>query len=121
MTTETDNPPGYELVRRVGSGATSVVWEATQLSTGRRVALKVLDIDITDPAALRRFEGERKVMSPLAGHPGIVTGYDAGAPRHQPRLPRHRPAHGPPRARPALPAPQGRAAPPPPPPARPTA
>ena len=38
MTTETDNPPGYELVRRIGSGATSVVWEATQLSTGRRVA-----------------------------------------------------------------------------------
>jgi serine/threonine protein kinase len=69
MTTESDNPPGYELVRRIGSGATSVVWEATQLSTGRRVALKMLDIDVTDPAALRRFERERKVMSSLATHP----------------------------------------------------
>ena len=86
MTTETDNPPGYELVRRIGSGATSVVWEATQLSTGRRVALKVLDIDITDPAALRRFERERKVMSSLASHPGIVTIYDAGVHRHKPWL-----------------------------------
>ena len=86
MTTETDNPPGYELVRRIGSGATSVVWEATQLSTGRRVALKMLDIDITDPAALRRFERERKVMSSLASHPGIVTIYDAGVHRHKPWL-----------------------------------
>ena len=86
MTTETDNPPGYELVRRIGSGATSVVWEATQLSTGRRVALKVLDIDVTDPAALRRFERERKVMSSLASHPGIVTIYDAGVHRHKPWL-----------------------------------
>ena len=84
MTTETDNPPGYELVRRIGSGATSIVWEATQLSTGRRVALKVLDIDFTDPAALRRFERERKVMSSLASHPGIVTIYDAGVHRHKP-------------------------------------
>src|SRR4029450_6095192 len=86
MTTETDNPPGYELVRRIGSGATSVVWEATQLSTGRRVALKALDIDITDPAALRRFDRERKVMSSLASHPGIVTIYDAGVHRHKPWL-----------------------------------
>ena len=73
MTTESDNPPGYELVRRIGSGATSVVWEAAQLSTGRRVALKMLDIDVTDPAALRRFERERKVMSSLATHPGGST------------------------------------------------
>ena len=84
MTTESDNPPGYELVRRIGSGATSVVWEAAQLSTGRRVALKMLDIDVTDPAALRRFERERKVMSSLATHPGIVTIYDAGVHRHKP-------------------------------------
>ncbi|HEX3257435.1 MAG TPA: serine/threonine-protein kinase [Pseudonocardia sp.] len=86
MTTESDNPPGYELVRRIGSGATSVVWEAAQLSTGRRVALKMLDIDVTDPAALRRFERERKVMSSLATHPGIVTIYDAGVHRHKPWL-----------------------------------
>ena len=86
MTTESDDPPGYELVRRIGSGATSIVWEATQLSTGRRVALKMLDIDVTDPAALRRFERERKVMSSLATHPGIVTIYDAGVHRHKPWL-----------------------------------
>jgi serine/threonine protein kinase len=86
MTTDSDDPPGYELVRRIGSGATSVVWEAAQLSTGRRVALKMLDIDVTDPAALRRFERERKVMSSLATHPGIVTIYDAGVHRHKPWL-----------------------------------
>src|SRR5689334_2330602 len=86
MTTESDDPPGYELVRRIGSGATSVVWEAAQLSTGRRVALKMLDIDVTDPTALRRFERERKVMSSLATHPGIVTIYDAGVHRHRPWL-----------------------------------
>ena len=29
MTTESDNPPGYELPRRIGLGGSSVVWEAT--------------------------------------------------------------------------------------------
>jgi serine/threonine protein kinase len=86
MTTESDNPPGYELLRRIGLGGSSVVWEATQLSTGRRVAVKMLEVDVTDPAALRRFERERKVMSSLATHPGIVTIYDAGVHRHKPWL-----------------------------------
>ncbi len=86
MTSESNSPPGYELVGRIGRGGSSVVWEAKQLSTGRRVALKMLEVDITEPVALRRFEREREVMSALASHPGIVTIYDAGIHEQKPWL-----------------------------------
>ena len=86
MTSETNGPPGYRLVRQIGRGGSSVVWEARQLSTGRQVALKMLEVDITDPDALRRFEREREVMSALASHPGIVTIYDAGVHEQKPWL-----------------------------------
>ena len=34
--------------------------KAVQLSTGRSVALKVLDVDASDPGARRRFDRERE-------------------------------------------------------------
>jgi len=52
--------------------------KAVQLSTGRSVALKVLDVDASDPGARRRFDRERGVMAALATHPHIVTIHDAG-------------------------------------------
>ncbi|MGH3941589.1 MAG: protein kinase domain-containing protein, partial [Pseudonocardiaceae bacterium] len=71
-------PTRFDFHRVVGRSASSVVWEATQISTGRLVALKVLDVDLTDEESLRRFDRERHVMGMLSGHPHIVTIYDAG-------------------------------------------
>ena len=71
-------PPGYELVRPIGSGASGVVWEAVQHSTGRSVALKLLDVDASDADVRRRFDRERRTMAALAAHPNIVTVLDAG-------------------------------------------
>ncbi|MGQ0777962.1 MAG: protein kinase domain-containing protein [Pseudonocardiales bacterium] len=71
-------PTRFDFHRIVGRSAASVVWEATQISTGRLVALKVLDVDLTDEESLRRFDRERHVMGMLSGHPHIVTIYDAG-------------------------------------------
>jgi hypothetical protein len=71
-------PAGYELIRPIGSGASSVVWEAVRQSTGMPVALKLLEADVSDEHARRRFDRERDVMAALATHPGIVTIHDAG-------------------------------------------
>ncbi|MGH3912713.1 MAG: serine/threonine-protein kinase [Pseudonocardiaceae bacterium] len=71
-------PTRFDFHRVVGRSAASVVWEATQISTGRLVAVKVLDVDLTDEESLRRFDRERHVMGMLSGHPHIVTIYDAG-------------------------------------------
>lgn len=79
-------PDGYSLLSRIGRGASSVVWEAAQRSAGRRVALKLLDADVSDPEALRRFEREREAMTAVAAHPGIVTIFDAGVDGSRPWL-----------------------------------
>ena len=34
--------PGFSLTREIGRGAFAVVYEATQVSVGRQVALKVI-------------------------------------------------------------------------------
>lgn len=77
-------PDGLELVDRIGRGGNSVVWTARQLSTGRAVALKVLDVDVSDASALRRFDREREAMAALAAHPNILTIHDAGLHEGQP-------------------------------------
>ena len=46
---------GYRIVRRLGKGGMGAVYEAEHLSSGRRVALKVLDHSIDSPDARRRF------------------------------------------------------------------
>ena len=68
----------YQIIREVGRGGMGVVYEAEQLSMGRRVALKVLPFAaLIDPKALQRFQNE--VRAPGDRTPGAisVSGYGA--------------------------------------------
>lgn len=69
---------GYRTERRLGSGGMGTVYEATQLSLDRVVALKVLAPHYgDDPAFRERFRREAMLQAALE-HPGIVPVYEAG-------------------------------------------
>jgi WD40 repeat protein/serine/threonine protein kinase len=71
----------YRLVREVGRGGMGIVYEAEQISLGRRVALKVLPFAATlDPRHLQRFQNEARAAACLH-HPNIVTVYGIGCER----------------------------------------
>ena len=62
----------YRINRTIGVGGMAIVYEATDLVTNRRVALKMLKDSISDnPQALRRFINESKAVAML-NHPNIV-------------------------------------------------
>jgi serine/threonine protein kinase len=72
----------FRLLREVGRGGMGVVYEAEQLSLGRRVALKVLPFAATmDPRQLQRFHNEARAAAALH-HTNIVpvhgVGYERG-------------------------------------------
>jgi serine/threonine protein kinase len=63
---------GYRVERVLGRGGAGVVYAAEEVSSGRRVALKVLRLSFADdPEAARRFEREALAASAIA-HPGVV-------------------------------------------------
>ncbi|HKI32071.1 MAG TPA: serine/threonine-protein kinase, partial [Gemmataceae bacterium] len=71
----------YRLVREVGRGGMGIVYQAEQLSLGRRVALKVLPLaGALDARQLQRFHNEALTASQLH-HPRIVDVFDAGCER----------------------------------------
>jgi hypothetical protein len=72
----------FRIVREVGRGGMGVVYEAVQLSLGRRVALKILPFaSALDARQLQRFRNEAQAAAQLH-HPNIVPvyglGYDRG-------------------------------------------
>jgi eukaryotic-like serine/threonine-protein kinase len=69
----------YRVVRVLGSGGMGVVFEAIQMSLGRRVALKVLrESAALDPRSLRRFQVEAQAAASLR-HPHIVPVFATGS------------------------------------------
>jgi tetratricopeptide (TPR) repeat protein len=71
----------FRIVREVSKGGMGVVYEAEQLSLGRRVALKVLPFAATlDPRQLQRFKNEAQAAAGLH-HTNIVPVHFVGCER----------------------------------------
>jgi eukaryotic-like serine/threonine-protein kinase len=67
----------YELGPRLGSGGMADVLEAVDRRLDRRVAVKLMRADVSDPRARQRFEHEASVAAALT-HPNVVAVYDLG-------------------------------------------
>nr|MBA3718468.1 serine/threonine protein kinase [Actinomycetota bacterium] len=69
---------GYRIDRLIGEGGMGVVYEATQLSLERKVALKLLTAELSSDAGFReRFRHEARIQGAM-DHPNIVTVHEAG-------------------------------------------
>jgi hypothetical protein len=78
----TASPVGdFQIVREIGRGGMGIVYEAVQLSLGRRVALKVLPFaSALDAKQLQRFKNEAQAAAQLH-HTNIVPVYAVGCER----------------------------------------
>ena len=71
----------YHVERRLAAGGMGVVYIARQEPLGRRVALKVIRGDASDPVAQQRFEREARAASSLQD-PHVVVVHDFGVIEH---------------------------------------
>ncbi len=70
--------PGYEILREIHRGGQGVVFQAMQLTTKRKVAIKVMHGGATlGSTGKARFEREVHVLGQL-NHPNIVNLHDSG-------------------------------------------
>jgi len=71
----------FQIVREIGRGGMGIIYEAIQLSLGRRVALKVLPFAAAfDAKTLQRFRNEAQAAAQLH-HTNIVPVYAVGSER----------------------------------------
>jgi serine/threonine protein kinase/tetratricopeptide (TPR) repeat protein len=71
----------FKILREIGRGGMGVVYEAQELSLGRRVALKVLPfVAVLDPHQLKRFKMEAQIAACLH-HTHIVPVFSVGCER----------------------------------------
>ena len=69
---------GCRLVRRLGSGALGVVYQAEQVAMSRQVAMKMLSSKAAgDPQLVARFQREAKICAQIK-HPHVVGVFDCG-------------------------------------------
>ena len=67
----------YQLLERLGTGATSVVYLADDRVAGRRVAIKLFEATDADRLTLGRYRREVAATQRL-DHPNVVATYDVG-------------------------------------------
>lgn len=68
----------YRIIREIGRGGMGVVFEAEQVTLGRRVAVKVLPPQkLIDPKHVKRFEREARIAAQLH-HTNIVPVFGVG-------------------------------------------
>ena len=71
----------FRILREIGRGGMGVVYEAEQISLGRRVALKILPFAaVLDDRQLQRFKNEAQAAG-LLRHPNIVAVHGVGVER----------------------------------------
>ena len=68
----------YKILKRIGTGGMGEVYLATDITAGRKAALKLLPLRFTgDAERLRRFQQEAHAVVGL-NHPNILTVYEIG-------------------------------------------
>ncbi len=76
------NISGFEIIDFIGEGAFGVVYRARQVSTGQKVAIKVLRPGVLDSPSkiqkIRQFQRETILYAELR-HPNIVQLIDRGS------------------------------------------
>jgi serine/threonine protein kinase len=71
----------FAIEKRLGNGATGIVYRARQISLDRLVALKILGNSLVDGREIARLRREARAIARL-DHPGIATVYYVGQDEH---------------------------------------